>query len=121
MKWKLLSGTVLLASLILSGQVMAAGPGGQGGGQNRMMSPSPAQKPQASQMQMERMQVRERSQGPQALLPDQASETARAAVDNAGMGETTADSVKGTREQAAVQPTPESETTGLLVEPAAGL
>jgi hypothetical protein len=118
MNWKLFSVTLLGASMILSSQVLAAGPGGQGGAQNRMMTSGSGPKPQMPSLQRESIQQRERSQGPQATLPEQASETARAAVDNAGMGKATAESVKETIEFE-VQPAPESETSVLLSEPTA--
>jgi hypothetical protein len=108
MKLKFLSVlTFAAACLIFAGTGLAAGPGAQGSGFSRQPMNSGASNYQRGAMhqemrgeqRMERMQQRGQrpiieGQQPRAILPDQAGDTARAAVEHAGMGEGTAEAVR---------------------------
>jgi hypothetical protein len=110
MKLKLLSVlTFAAACLFFAGTSLAAGPASQGSGFSRqpMMNPGgsnhqrgPMNQEMRGEQRMERMQQREQrpmiDERQTPTLPDQASDTARAAVENAGMGEMTAEAVRET-------------------------
>jgi hypothetical protein len=122
----------MVAVLFLAGQVLASGPGSQ----NRSASRTPGmtgpqqgvmsqqrnmdrqqtrQQPEQRQNAEQRMERRTERSGPQANLPEQASDTARAAVGHAGMGRETADAVQA-RQRARIHQEP---AAGLPDAPAA--
>jgi hypothetical protein len=119
----------MIAVLFLAAPVLAAGQGNQSRGLSRTPGITPGGPQQGimtQQRNMSRQQLPEQRQnaeqrmeqrGPQATLPEQASDTARAAVENAGMGQDTAAAVQATKD---VQ-IPEEPVTDLPEEPATDL
>jgi hypothetical protein len=100
----------MVAVLFLAGQVLANGPGSQQRGLTRTPGITPGGPQQGAmtqqrtmgkqQMPEQRLNAEQRMEqrGPQATLPEQASETAHAALGSAGLGEETAAAVQATQQ-----------------------